>query len=130
MMVGRSPDEDRRWRVLRNYYYNCIRDCDRQVMQVLKALEDNRMDKRTIVVFNADHSELGGHHQMRGKGNCTYKEQNHVPLIICHPAYPGGVSCDAITSQLDLAPTLIALTGLEPSKQAKAAPKGATSRAC
>ena len=121
MMVGQWPDEDRRWHVLRNYYYNCIRDCDQQVMQVLKALEDNKMDKSTIVVFNADHGELGGHHQMRGKGNCTYKEQNHVPLIIYHPAYPGGVNCDAITSQLDLAPTLIALTGLEPSKRAKAA---------
>jgi len=58
---------------------------------------------------------------MRGKGNCTYKEQNHVPLIIYHPAYPGGVVCPAITSQLDLAPTLIALTGADPAAQAKAA---------
>jgi len=121
MMVGAWPDEDRRWHVLRNYYYNCIRDCDRQIMHVLKTLEDNNMDKNTIVVFNADHGELGGHHQMRGKGNCTYKEQNHVPLIIYHPAYPGGMVCDAITSQLDLAPTLIALTGADPAAQAKAA---------
>lgn len=121
MMVGAWPDEDRRWHVLRNYYYNCIRDCDRQVMHVLKALEDNNMHKNTIVVFNADHGELAGHHQMRGKGNCTYKEQNHVPLIVYHPAYPGGVTCEAITSQLDLAPTLIALTGAQPSAQAKAA---------
>ena len=121
MMVGQWPDEDRRWRVLLNYYYNCIRDCDRQVMQVLEALEDNGMDRNTIVVFNADHGELGGHHQMRGKGNCAYKEQNHVPLIVRHPAYPGGGSCEAITSQLDLAPTLIALTGADAAKRAKAA---------
>ena len=32
MMVGQWPDEDRRWHVLRNYYYNCIRDCDQQVI--------------------------------------------------------------------------------------------------
>ncbi len=121
MMVGAWPDEDRRWHVLRNYYYNCIRDCDTQVMNVLQALADNNMDKNTIVVFNADHGELGGHHQMRGKGNCTYKEQNHVPLIIYHPAYPGGVVCPAITSQLDLAPTLIGLTGADPAARAKAA---------
>jgi arylsulfatase A-like enzyme len=121
MMVGQWPDEDRRWHVLRNYYYNCIRDCDQQVMHVLRALEDNKMDRNTIVVFNADHGELGGHHQMRGKGNCAYKEQNHVPLIVHHPAYPGGVSCNAITSQIDLAPTLIALTGAETLARAKAA---------
>ncbi|MFG1478717.1 sulfatase-like hydrolase/transferase [Xanthobacter sp. V4C-4] len=121
MMVGPWPDEDRRWHVLRNYYYNCIRDCDRQILHVLKALEANNMHENTIVVFNADHGELGGHHQMRGKGNCAYKEQNHVPLIIHHPAYPGGVTCPAITSQLDLAPTLIALTGAPESARAKAA---------
>jgi choline-sulfatase len=121
MMVGQWPDEDRRWHVLRNYYYNCIRDCDQQIMNVLQALEDNKMDKNTIVVFNADHGELGGHHQMRGKGNCTYKEQNHVPLIIYHPAYPGGLTCEALTSQLDLAPTLIALTGAEAAAQTTAA---------
>ncbi|OYY80724.1 MAG: arylsulfatase, partial [Rhizobiales bacterium 35-66-30] len=28
-LVGAWPDEDRRWRVLRDYYFNCIRDCDR-----------------------------------------------------------------------------------------------------
>jgi arylsulfatase A-like enzyme len=121
MMVGQWSDEDRRWHVLRDYYYNCIRDCDQQVMQVLKALEDNGMDKNTIVVFNADHGELGGHHQMRGKGNCTYKEQNHVPLMIVHPAYPGGMDCEAITSQIDLVPTLMALTGLDETARAKAA---------
>ena len=46
------------------------------------------MDKNTIVVFNADHGELGGHHQMRGKGNCAYRQQNHVPLMIVIPPIP------------------------------------------
>jgi arylsulfatase A-like enzyme len=96
---------------LRNYYYNCIRDCDRQVVAVLDALKQAGADKNTIVVFSADHGELGGNHQMRGKGNCAYRQQNHVPLMIVHPAYPGGLQCRAVTSQIDLLPTLLALTG-------------------
>ena len=36
VLVGAWPDEDRRWRLLRNYYYNCIRDCDAQVVSVLE----------------------------------------------------------------------------------------------
>jgi arylsulfatase A-like enzyme len=48
---------------------------------------------------------------MRGKGCNAYKEQNHVPLMIVHPAYPGGRSTKAVSSQIDLAPTLLALTG-------------------
>jgi arylsulfatase A-like enzyme len=121
VLVGAWPDEDRRWRLLRNYYYNCIRDCDRQVARVLDALRDNDLDRNTIIVFTADHGELGGNHQMRGKGNCAYWQQNHVPLMIVHPAYPGGVSCQAVTSQIDLAPTLLALTGADNQARAQAA---------
>jgi len=113
VLVGAWPDEDRRWRLLRNYYYNCIRDCDQQVGRVLESLKANGMNENTIIVFTANHGELGGNHQMRGKGNCAYREQNHLPLMIVHPAYPGGKTCQAVTSQIDLAPTLLALTGAD-----------------
>jgi arylsulfatase A-like enzyme len=114
VLVGAWPDEDRRWRLLRNYYYNCIRDCDQQVVRLLDSLKANGMAHNTIVVFTADHGELGGNHQMRGKGNCAYRQQNHLPLMVVHPGYPGGKACKAVTSQIDLAPTLLALTGADP----------------
>jgi len=120
LMVGQWPDEDRRWRDLQNYYFNAIRDCDRKVGAVLDMLKSNGMEKNTIVIFNADHGELGGHHQMRGKGTSTYRQQNHLPLMIIHPAYPGGLECEAITSQLDLTPTIIGLTGRDPLARQKA----------
>ena len=94
-----------------------LRPAGRRVLEALKA---NGMDKNTIIVFTADHGELGGNHQMRGKGNCAYRQQNHLPLMIVHPAYPGGKTCQAVTSQIDLAPTLLALTGAEPASLQKA----------
>jgi hypothetical protein len=33
------------------------------------------------VIFTADHGELGGAHQMRGKGANAYKEQQHLPPV-------------------------------------------------
>ena len=121
LQVGRWPDEDRRWRALRDYYFNTIRDCDRKVALLLDALRDSGMDKNTIVIFTADHGELGGHHQMRGKGANAYRQQNHLPLMIHHPAFAGGVECKAITSQLDLTPTIIGLTGGDAVARARAA---------
>ncbi len=121
LMVGPWPDEDRRWRALRDYYFNAIRDCDRKVERLLESLRDNGMEKDTIVVFSADHGELGGNHQMRGKGTNAYWQQNHLPLMIHHPALPGGRTCEAVTSQLDLAPTLIGLTGKDAAARARAA---------
>jgi arylsulfatase A-like enzyme len=96
---------------LQNYYFNCIRDCDSHLVRLLEEVKANGLDGSTIVVFTADHGELGGAHQMRGKGANAYKEQQHLPLMILHPAYPGGRSTKAVSSQIDLARTLLALTG-------------------
>lgn len=52
---------------------------------------------------------------MHGKGSSVYKEQIHVPMIIRHPAYPGNVRCNSLTSHLDLVPTLTGLTGCDKS---------------
>ena len=120
LLVGQWPDEDRRWRDLRKYYFNAIRDCDAKVERLMAALEHNGMARNTIVVFTADHGELGGSHQMRGKGTNAYRQQNHLPLMIVHPALPGGKECQAITSQLDLTPTLLALTGKDAAAVARA----------
>lgn len=121
MMVGAWPDDDRRWRALRNYYFNAIRDCDRKVEALLEVLRSVGMERDTIVVFTSDHGELGGNHQMRNKGTTAYRQQNHLPLMIVHPALAGGKECQAITSQLDLTPTIIGLTGLDAAARGRAA---------
>src|SRR5215470_12160206 len=75
LLLGQWPNEDRRWKILQNYYFNCIRDCDRYLVRLLEEVKANGLDGSTIVVFTADHGELGGAHQMRGKGADTYREQ-------------------------------------------------------
>ena len=109
VLLGTWPDEDRRWSVLQDYYFNCIRDNDRQIEQLLAELEAQDLLRNTIVVFTSDHGELGGAHQMHGKGSCAYREQNHVPLVIVHPEGERAKRCRALTSHLDLVPTILAM---------------------
>jgi arylsulfatase len=71
------------------------------------------------VILTSDHGELGGAHQMTGKGATSYREQNNVPLIVSHPAYPGGKRCKAVTTHLDIVPTLISLTNASAEKKAE-----------
>jgi arylsulfatase len=118
-LIGAIPDEAPRWRRRHNYYLNCLRDADRNIAAVLAELEAAGLMERTIVVLTADHGDMDGAHRLHAKGGLAYREQNQVPLIIAHPAHPGGGQCRAVTSHLDLAPTLLAMTGLE---QAKIAP--------
>ena len=118
-LVGNFPDEDARWRRLLNYYFNCIRETDRAVEGILDELDAVGLANNTIVVMTADHGELGGAHGTHGKGATAYREQNHVPLIVSHPAHPQthGQQCGAVTSHVDLAPTLLAWTGVDAGKQ-------------
>ncbi|MEZ4298567.1 MAG: sulfatase-like hydrolase/transferase [Polyangiaceae bacterium] len=68
--------------------------------------------KDTIIIFTADHGEMAGAHGLRTKGPFIYKENNNVPLVICHPDGRRGVTTSILASALDLAPTLMSLAGL------------------
>ncbi len=117
-LVGEIPSEPARWRRRHNYYLNCLRDVDRNIQLLLAELDAAGLTDRTIVVLTADHGDMDGAHQLHAKGAVSYREQNHVPLIIAHPAHPGGRRCRAVTSHLDLAPTLVGFTGIAPERRA------------
>lgn len=120
-LVGSIPNEETRWRRRHNYYLNCLRDVDRNIATVLAELDASGLADRTIIILTADHGDLDGAHQLHAKGAASYREQNHVPLIICHPAYAGGKRCPAVTSHLDVAPTLLGFTGVAEDRRAKIA---------
>lgn len=113
-LVGRVPNEDDRWHRLNNYYLNCIQSVDRHVLNILDELDDVGMADNTIVIYTADHGELGGAHGISGKGATAYREQNNVPFIVSHPDVQGGQRCKAVTSHLDIATTLVSLAGGRP----------------
>ena len=69
-------------------------------------------------MLTADHGDLDGAHRLHSKGATAYREQNNVPLIVVHPAYPGDRRCKAVTSHLDIAPTLVSLTNIDAAKKA------------
>ena len=48
---------------------------------------------------------------MHGKGATAFREQNNVPFMIYHPDIQGGRKCSAVTSHVDLIPTILAMTG-------------------
>ncbi|MEM5371419.1 sulfatase-like hydrolase/transferase [Paraburkholderia azotifigens] len=116
-LVGAIPNEEPRWRRRHNYYLNCTRDVDRNIAGLLSELDAAGLSDQTIVILTADHGDMDGAHQLHAKGAVSYREQNNVPLIVVHPAYPGGKQCRAVTSHLDLTPTLVALTGAPSSKR-------------
>jgi arylsulfatase len=109
-LVGNIANEDWRWRRRHDYYLNCLQDVDRHVATLLDELDALGLASSTIVVLTSDHGDLDGAHRLHAKGATSYREQNNVPLIVAHPAFPGGRRCKAVTSHVDIAPTLVHLT--------------------
>jgi hypothetical protein len=62
---------------------------------------------------------LAGAHGMHGKGATAYREQNHVPMQLVHPDVGGGRSCPALTSHVDIVPTLLSLAGGDEGKKSE-----------
>ena len=117
-LVGHIANEDWRWKRRHNYYLNCLRDVDRNIATVLDEVDSLGFASNTIVVLTADHGDIDGAHRLHSKGATAYREQNNVPLIVAHPALPGGKRCKAVTSHLDIAPTLVSLSGASAERKA------------
>jgi len=100
------------WKIFHNYYLNLIRDSEQNLQFLLNAMDNLNLWKNTVMVSTADHGELGGSHGgLRGKGPFPYEQESHVPFIVAHPGYSGGKKCQALTSHIDLLPTLAGLSG-------------------
>jgi arylsulfatase len=116
-LVGEIPDEEPRWQRRHNYYLNCLRDVDRNIEALLNELDAAGLTGRTIIILTSDHGDMDGAHRLHAKGAVSYREQNNVPLMVIHPGLQGGKQCKAVTSHVDIAPTLVTMTGIEKARR-------------
>src|SRR5262245_23431978 len=120
-VLGHIPLEEERWQRFNNFYINSLRAMDLPLARVLAELDALGLADRTIVVFTADHGELAGAHGLHGKGPFAYEEGIHIPLVVHHPDVAGGQSCRALTSHIDMVPTLLAMAGVPESRRGELA---------
>jgi arylsulfatase len=119
--LGHIPSETARWQHYTDYYLNCLRAVDAQFLALQAELDALRLSDRTIVMYTSDHGEMGGAHGLRGKGAFAYEECTHLPLLVAHPDVAGGQECRALTGHVDLAPSLLAMAGMDGARMGDAA---------
>ncbi|WP_137180493.1 sulfatase-like hydrolase/transferase [Roseomonas sp. AR75] len=110
-VLGEIPREEAPWRRFNDFYVNSIRAVDAQILRVLNEMDALGLTDRTAVALTSDHGEMGGAHGLHGKGPYAYRESVHIPFVLTHPDVRGGQDCRALTSHIDLVPSLIALAG-------------------
>ncbi len=107
---------EERWREYRHVYYRLCEQVDRQIGEILGAIDQTANRDNTVVIFMADHGDMAGSHGFVQK-SMLYEESVRVPCIVADPRKPqthGTTSPALINTGIDLLPTLLDLAGIAP----------------
>jgi arylsulfatase len=111
---GRVPDHrGDLWLDRRNYLINCMRLVDREFGTILDAMDRQKLWDNTVVLMMSDHGEMNGAHRLTQKGAIPFDEATVSYLAAAVPGGAKGQRTRAISTFLDLAPTLLEFAGLE-----------------
>lgn len=101
--------------MMKNYYRLCT-EVDAAVGRIVEELRARGLLDRTLVVFTSDNGYFHGERGLADKWY-PYEESIRTPLIVRDPRLSAdrrGNTVDAITLNVDLAPTLLAAAGVPP----------------
>ncbi|TFG49718.1 MAG: DUF4976 domain-containing protein [Candidatus Brocadiia bacterium] len=98
-------------KVNRQEYYAIITHMDRQIGQILDALERSGKSDNTYIFFTADQGLAVGHHGLVGKQN-MFDHSVRVPLMITGPNIPKNKKISAPVYLQDIMPTTLELAGI------------------
>ncbi len=95
-------------------YFRMISGVDAAIQRVLDALEANGVAENTVIVLMGDNGYFLGERGYAGKW-LPHEPSIRVPLLMVDPRHPeyAGLRPDAMALNIDVAPTLLDLAGLD-----------------
>lgn len=102
----------------RGIYGDVIEELDWSVNEVVKAIEENNLEKNTLVIFTSDNGpwlvkkdKAGSSGTLRGGKMTTFEGGIRVPFIAYWPGIiPAGTICKQHVTSLDIFPTIAKLS--------------------
>lgn len=105
-LSGRELAEWKGQRYLQDYLAT-VASVDEGVGRILDFLEENGLDENTIIVYTTDQGFYLGEKGFFDK-RFMYEESLAMPLLMQYPKeIPAGIEVDALTQNLDFAPTFL-----------------------
>ena len=90
---------------------------DDLVERLVTALEETGQLDHTVILFTSDNGFLLGEHRVPDGKLLPYEESIRVPLIVRGGGFPAGGTALQPVANIDLAPTIVALTGARARRQ-------------
>lgn len=101
---------------LKEMYAAELRTFDNVLAKFLRRLRETGLLDSTVLLVTSDHGEEFFEHGSVLHGRTYYEEQTRIPLILHGPGIPAGFSSDRPVHLIDVAPTLLSLAGLQPTR--------------
>ena len=108
-------DEPAKYQTMVRGYYRMITDVDRVVGRLREALRQRGKDRQTVILFTSDNGYFLGERGFADKWY-LYEPSVRVPFIVYDPRQehrPGRGTSDSIGLNVDLAPTVLDLAGVQ-----------------
>lgn len=89
-----------------------LQGVDELVDLLVTRLEQSDQLDNTYIIYTSDNGFHIGQHRLPPGKTCGFEEDIRVPMFIRGPGVPEGYVQDAVTTHVDLAPTIFDLAGL------------------
>ena len=90
-----------------NYYDNGVVQTDLTVQALLERLSIKGYLENALVVITGDHGEMLGEHGMFGHQHSVHEGVLTIPMILIRYGYEGSSFGRSLSSQIDIAPTIL-----------------------
>ncbi|MGB7325411.1 MAG: sulfatase [Rubripirellula sp.] len=108
-------DTPEKYQTMMKNYYRLATEVDSTCGRILAELKNQGLDDNTLVIFTTDNGYYHAEHGLADKWY-PHQESIRVPLIVRDPRMPAnmaGKTNDDFTLNVDLAPTILAATGID-----------------
>jgi len=94
-------------------YFETIKALDDSLARVFEELDRQKILDRTVIIFAGDNGYLWGEHNLIDK-RFAFEESIRIPFLVCAPGIiqSPGKNIDAMTLNIDLAPSILDMAGL------------------
>jgi N-acetylglucosamine-6-sulfatase len=106
-------------RIYRTYYekqLESLRSIDDGVKQIVDTLGAMGRLRNTYILFTSDNGFFFGEHRLIGGKFLAYEPATHLPFLIRGPGIEPGTSTGELAANIDIAPTILELAGVEADK--------------
>ncbi len=104
------------YRVYYDKALESLRSVDDGVKLLLDTLGSQHRLRNTYIIFTSDNGFFYGEHRLIGGKFLAYEPSTHLPFLIRGPHIRAGTESNEIIGNVDIAPTVLELAGVEPDK--------------